>query len=369
MSMSTASRRDLLKAAGLAIVGPCLEPAVVWAAKESPAAKYGGYGAHVTGGEGHPIVEVKRLKELKDAPTKGNAIIQVKADIDIPARLETKASNITLDGLGQATLRGDKITNRSMQMLRFGGKNIIIKNVHCRNGGDNLEFHGAKDVVCDHVSCTGSGDDGISLGYGAENCTITHCFLAGCTRGIFVKYNDTKRVTVDHCIICKIHMRAPLVDNIDGFDVRNNLIIDWGALGTRISGAKCNGNVMGNIYVAEKGLKEKAIIFGPTEPGQEIKVGNIYIADNVFRNCETKSQTKGNVDKPLAAPDILPRYTTDLVTLEQQLLSDTAGAGCMPRDAIDKAYLASKLPPPSSYHGIRLDEKGIDHGREKPPKK
>lgn len=308
--------------------------------------KYHGYGAAATGGEGYPTVIVKTYEELKNALVKGNVTIVIEAaEIHIPDRIQTTASNITLDGQG-ATLRGDKLP-RIQQMLKFvGGRNYIVKNVRLRNGGDNIAFYqGARDIVVDHISSTGAGDDGISISKNSRNATLTHCFLAGNTRAIFIKYGETTNVTVDHCIIMKLCMRAPLVDNIRAFDVRNNLISEWRFQGTRISGKDCNGNVMGNLYVAPpdspEAKKSSPWVFRSKE------VGKIHIADNVLRGCTAVN--KSTVDAPLVTPPIDPPYTSDVTAVEQSLLSDTTGAGCMPRDAVDKAYFTVKgLPTHSS---------------------
>jgi hypothetical protein len=367
------NRRDILHGLGAAVSLPVLEALALGAPKPSPPKKqkkpsnkqppfpaggpYHGYGAAATGGAGHPTVAVKTWQELRDALQKGNAVIVVKAaEIHIPEKIETTASNITLDGRG-ATLRGDKI-RREMQMLKFvQGRNFIVKNLRLRNGGDNLAFYdGARDIVVDHVSSTGAGDDGISISNDSQNATVTHCFLAGNTRAIFCKYGRTDRITIDHCIISKLWMRAPLLHDIPAFDVRNNLVQEWRVMGVRLSGDNCNGNVMGNIYVAppdSKGaLNRRAIVYANNEG-----IGLVHLADNEFRGCFEK-KIKGTSPSPLPAPPIVPAYTTDLLKLEKQLLSETQGAGCMPRDPVDKAYLAAKEWPMSVYVPYRIPKTG-----------
>jgi hypothetical protein len=54
----------------------------------------------------------------------------------------------------------------------------------------------------------------------------------------------------------------------------------------------------------------------------------------------------------------VPAYTTDLKMLEQLLLSDTEGAGCMPRDGVDKAYIAAKQWPMQVYVPFRIPKTG-----------
>ncbi len=319
---------------------------------------YHGYGGAATGGAGYPTVEVRTYPELRDALLKGNAVIVVKArEIFIPERIESQASNITLDGQG-ATLRGDGIKNRVMQMLKFHkGRNYIVKNVRLRNAGDNIAFYGgAHDIVIDHVSSTGAGDDGITISNDAHSATITHCFLAGNTRAIFCKYGKTDKITIDHCIVSKLWMRAPLLDKIKAFDVRNNLIQEWRVMGIRLSGDNCNGNIMGNIFFTpsdSKGaLNRRSIVFANNQG-----IGDVYIADNDFRGC-FEAKIKSTTKTPLVTPPIVPAYSTDLPRLEKSLLSETVGAGCMPRDTVDKAYMAVKEWPLNPDNPFRIPKTG-----------
>jgi pectate lyase len=318
--------------------------------------KYGGFGAAATGGAGHSTIEVRTYEELRDALLKGNANVVVKVpEIFVLERIETKASNITVDGRG-ATIRGDKMKSRTDQMLKFsGGKNLIVKNCRFRNGGDNLAFYkGAQDIVVAHCSSTGAGDDGISISNGAGNATITHCFLAGNTRAVFCKYQGTSRITVDHCIICKFWIRGPMFSDVDLFDVRNNLIMDWVLYGIKPE-AGSNGNVMGNLCVLTKPSVK-------AENGVNlIRPGRVFVKDNGFRgNARPGNEARmgSTASAPLDAPPIVPAYTADLGALEHSLMSDTAGAGCMPRDSVDKAYLAATNWHVSESIPFRIPETG-----------
>ena len=295
---------------------------------------YGGYGRNATGGAGQRSVDVSTFEELSKALQKGNATILLKADIFVPSSvgpqcIESKASNITLDGQGH-TIHADDTRGSgrgSGHVLRFiGGQNFILKNFRIRNcnGGGNIEFKSASDIVVDHVSSTGVSNKGISISYGSHDATITNCFFAGNTRSIFLKYKDTERITIDHSIIMKFWIRGPLVSDVNDFDIRNNYIQEWVLFGTGIEGPKSNGNIMGNIYNRPADSK------GPAgKPNNAIILrkspGNVFIKDNVFKNC--KGTTTGTADKPLDAPPIVPAYTADLVKLEKQLLSDEKGAG------------------------------------------
>ena len=317
----------------------------------SPSAVGGGFGGAAPGGAGKPVVRVRAVADLKSAFEKGNVSIEIEArDLDVPEKIETKADNITLDGKG-ATLRGDRIP-REMQMLKFvGGSNFVVRNLRLRNAGDNLAFYaGARKILVERVSSTGAGDDGLSLS-GASDATAAFCFLAGNTRTVFIMKGGggtPDNHTIHHCILMKSWQRNPKLDGVAHFDVRNNLIREWKASGVRLSNS--SGNIMGNVFDSgPKGSKTKAI---QDEGGW----GRVHIADNEFRGC--RADRGGTADKPEPAPAILPPYTTDLRELEKTLFSETVGAGCMPRDAVDKAYLASDELPPAENTPLRIPKTG-----------
>lgn len=309
--------------------------------KPSGGGKYGGWGGQVTGGEGHATVKVRTAKELEAACRKGNATILIEAkELAIDKCIIVSAPNITIDGQG-CTLRGDKIPPRGgSHVLHFqNGKNYVVKNLRIRNGPDNLSFKGCKDIAIVHVSSTGAGDDGISVGFGCENVTISHCFVAGCARAIFCKYNENSKYTIDHNWIMKLWERAPLL-YVKDFDVRNNMIQEWVLWATRPY-ADSAGNIMGNLYLCPPGSKGKKTSALQYSASMDKFHGKSFIKDNVFRNC-SGPLTKGTVDQPIDAPAIVPAYTSDMKALEKMLTSNSSGAGCMPRDAIDKAFIELK---------------------------
>lgn len=320
--------------------------------------KYGGFGGSATGGAGKPSVEVKSFAELKAALAKGNATILIKtAVIECPEPITTGADNITLDGQG-ATLRGDKIAAANKAILTLGGKNLIVRNLRLRNGPENLFFKGAQKVLVDHVSSTGANADGISFMNGTKDATLTHCFMAGCTKAVQVRrQGEPGRITMDHCLLTKSFFRSPIFEAVREFDVRNNLIMDWGPYGFMSSNPECAGNIMGNLFVLNEGApgNKQAAITWDSRQAKKVP-GKVFMKDNVFRNCSTEK--KSTTDAPRTAPAIVPAYTTDLEALEKKLLSDTEGAGCMPRDRVDKDYLAAKKWQVTHDNGFRIPKTG-----------
>ena len=82
----------------------------------------------------------------------------------------------------------------------------------------------------------------------------------------------------------------------------------------------------------------------------------MYIHGNKFVGC--KEGVKGTSDKPIDAPAIVPAFTTNLEALEKQLMSESDGAGCMPRDKVDKLYLTQKEGIAHGDHPFRIPDTG-----------
>src|SRR6185436_14332654 len=106
---------------------------------------------------------------------------------------------------------------------------------------------GAYNILFSHVSSTGAGDDGISIGYGAHDVTVQYCFLAGNTRSIFLKYGTTNRISIHHTWIMKQWIRGPLVSTNVMADIRNIGVEDWSLWGTRFE-SKASGNIVNSTF-------------------------------------------------------------------------------------------------------------------------
>src|SRR6185369_6624880 len=83
---------------------------------------------------------------------------------------------ITIEG-GGATLDGSAMKEGSA-IVDIRTNDVIVRDLRLRNGDDNLRIDGpeAYRVVVTHVSATGAGDDGISIGYGAHAVTVQYSF-------------------------------------------------------------------------------------------------------------------------------------------------------------------------------------------------
>jgi len=301
-----------------------------------------GFGSRTVGGEGGRVINVEESSEagvklaLQKANKTGGVIVRFPENATIAIRgmlPRLTASNVTIDGNG-ATLDGTNMT-KEVALLDVRGHDVIVRDMRFRNGYDNLRIQGddAHDIFVTHVSSTGSRDDGISIGYGAHDVTVQWSFLAGNTRSIFCKYGDTNDISLHHLWIQKGWIRSPIFSGHIHADVRNIIVEDWGEWGMRFEDG-ATGNVVGTLFV----LSPYAVSVGAKGDSalRFMNAGPVYTDKNVFRGEAKAPVLASGATQPYDAPPVL---THDVDSMEEIV---RARAGCMPRDAIDRAYIATR---------------------------
>jgi pectate lyase len=313
-----------------------------------------GFGTSTRGGSGGREIHVAQatdaaVREAFKAANAGHAtvVFDVAGPIEVTSPLpQITGSFITIDGRG-VTLVGTAIS-RTAAMVDVRGHDVIVKNMRLRNAGDNLRAQGpgAYNVVFSHLSSTGAGDDGISIGYGAHDVTVQYCFLAGNTRSIFMKYGATNNVSIHHTWIMKQWIRGPLVSGGITADLRNLIVEDWSMWGSRFEyGA--SGNVVNSLWILSPyarsigGKAASPLAFATDKP--------VFTAGNVFRG-QAQQGPEGTASAPLPAP---PVTTLPVAEMEGVV---RGRAGCMPRDAVDQVYIDRQDAwHVSKYEPFRLD--------------
>ncbi len=296
-----------------------------------------GFGATTRGGEGGRTI---RITEPTDAAVRaafknaasGSAVIvfEVAGPIPIDSPLPILSGNyLTVEGNGVSLV--GTYGNPSAALVDVRGHDVIVRNMRLRNGGDNLraQTSSAYDVVFSHISSSGAGDDGISIGYGAHDVTVQYCFLAGNTRSLFLKYGTTTHVSIHHTWVMKQWIRGPLVSTGVMADLRNLIVEDWALWGTRFE-ANSSGNIVNSLfrlgaYAKSIGGKPKALNL--------IQSGEVFSAGNVYEGLATEQRDQRSAPAPLNAPPVTTLGTDEMVDVVEQ------HAGCMPRDAVDQAYI------------------------------
>ncbi len=297
-----------------------------------------GFGAQTTGGKGGRVITISEPTEdavraaFTDAITTGNAIIRfaVKQPIVITNKLPVlNKPNLTIEG-GGATLEGAAMKAGSA-ILDIRTNDVIVRDLRLRSGDDNLRIDGpeAYRVVVTHVSSTGARDDGIAIGYGAHDVTVQYSLVAGATRSVYCKFSGTTNISLHHNWFQKGAIRSPIISGAIVADVRNVIVEDWGEWGSRFEDG-ATGNVVGSLFALSPYAKS---IGGKPHAAFRLKeAGPVYLADNAVRGV-AEPLGRGTAEAPIAAP---PVTTFSVAEMEKVV---RARAGCLPRDAVDTAYV------------------------------
>jgi hypothetical protein len=298
-----------------------------------------GFGSATRGGDGGRVLVVAEATDaavrtaFTAAANGGHAIVRfaVAAPIVLARPLPVlRAPAVTIEGNG-ATLDGGALGGGSA-IVDVRTNDVVVRDLRLRNGYDNLRIQGpeAFDVVVTHVSSTGARDDGIAIGYGAHDVTVQYAFLAGNTRSVFCKYGGTANLSLHHSWIQKGWIRNPLLSGVRHADLRNLIVEDWGEWGARFEDG-ASGNLVDSLFV----LSPRAIEIGG-KPGAALRLvraGAVYTAGNVFRGG-ARAGDSGGAPAPLAAPAVATQTADAMEAIVR------ARAGCLPRDAVDRAYAA-----------------------------
>jgi pectate lyase len=282
-----------------------------------------GFGVN-RGGEGYEIVVVKTFAELAHAINRSRIYIKVEGDLIAKGTTIGTGSELTIDGGGTATLWGSR--NAGERMLELTGRNLVVRDLHFRNSGDNLSFKGADKVLVSHVTTSGAYDDGMSIGYGTKNVTVQYCAFFGNTRSCFIKYEDAGNISLHHNWFKAQYMRGPLISSARNVDVRNQLGEDWWTWGGPRFEKGATGNCVNCVF----------ILTGVT-PGKRDAAnytydqgGPAYFDGNVYRNCNGRP---GSSDTEIPCPPVTTHPAAEVEALLR------ASAGCLPRNALDQAYV------------------------------
>jgi hypothetical protein len=135
-------------------------------------------------------------------------------------------------------------------------------------------------------------------------------------------------------------------------DFRNNLVQHWQMWGSKpYTGALIN-------FINGTWRFDKSFDLGKDDAALcTAGGGKFYSEGNQFIGCTERKESQPAL--LFQAPPI--NGQTDAQTALDAVLDETTGAGCMPRDSIDKAYLESKPKWPA-----QPSNKGITHGLQTP---
>ncbi|MDR1755280.1 MAG: hypothetical protein LBR74_10380 [Eubacterium sp.] len=349
-----------------------------------------GGGKYVTGGRGKPIYIVDSLLDYDpkiEEPIKGTLrdalseddrtiVFNISGVIELKNTLRIDKKNITIAG---QTAPGDGITIYGYETNISNAENLIIRYIRFRTGSKNVHKGDSKDaiwgrsmknVMIDHISASWSTDEALSL-YRAENMTVQWSIISeslamsGHTKGrhgyggIWGGVNTT----FHHNLVASHTSRNPRMgggtpvadDNkhIANFDIRNNVIYNWG-FNTAYGGGRADVNYMYN-YMKPGPATKSEVKNRLIDLGESGKPGRFYVNDNILEGSPeiTADNSKGIYisEANRVGTQIMRRPFRMDGTLESNLNTESAdeayksvlaksGAVLPRRDAIDSRVVA-----------------------------
>lgn len=269
-----------------------------------------GFGAAATGGRGKSVYEVTNLNDagpgsFRDAVSQGDRTIvfRVAGNIDLKSKIDIRAGNLTIAG---QTAPGGGICIRNFS-VNIRASNIILRHLRIRLGdADKQEsdcltiWHGVCDVIIDHCSVSWSVDEALSLAGDVGHVTVQWCMIyealqqslhAKGSHGYGSLSRATGPVTWHHNLWAHNDARNPRLGDNYGkeprplFDVRNNVIYNYGETCSGLTQGTFKANYVGNYIRPGPQSRAKTPIAVGNKP-QESNL-HFYIAHNVFEGNDT----------------------------------------------------------------------------------
>lgn len=331
-----------------------------------------GCGSFTPGGRGGTVYEVTNLEDsgpgsLRDAVSQGHRtiIFRVSGTIDLKRQLCVTQPFITIAG---QTAPGDGICLRNYT-FQISTHDVIVRFIRSRLGDvsrqedDSISIlSGCRDVILDHCSATWSVDECLSTSGDDSNITVQWCLIAeALDSSVHSKgahgYGSLARasgpVSWHHNLWAHNNSRNPRLGDSYGygahpaFDVRNNVIYDYGDTCSGLTQGVFTVNYVGNYIRPGPSSRAKF----PINIGAESDI-RFYLSDNIMAGNDALTADNAKfinalefngkrqarlVDKPFDAP---PVFTVSAQDAYRKVLA--AVGACMPvRDSVDARIIGN----------------------------
>ena len=327
-----------------------------------------GFGAATPGGRGGRVVLVTTLedsgpgsfREAVAAKGPRTVVFRVGGLVTLATPLVVTEPFLTVAG---QTAPGDGICFRG-HGVEIRTHDVVLRHLRFRPGDvagaevDGLTVGGgSRRVVVDHCSAGWSVDESLSLAGDVADVTVQWCVIAEALhRSVHRKgphgYGSLMRaaggVTLHHNLWAHNAARNPRLGDDYGrppwptFDVRNNVVYDYGGIASGMTGDRLSVNYVGNSVRPGPSSDTTRGVIVLTETAD----ASYYVAGNVVegrpdvngdnRRLFDRLEAAGRrlvtlVERPFDAP---PVTTTDAATARREVLAG-AGATRPRRDAVD----------------------------------
>jgi pectate lyase len=340
-----------------------------------------GFGATTPGGRGGKVIFVTNLNDAGPGSLRAACVatgpriivFRVAGTIALKSPITIRSPYVTL---ATQTAPGDGICVRD-GTFGVATHDVIIRFLRCRLGdiagrqADSLDvLNGSRDVIFDHCSATWSVDETLSLSGDNQNITIQWCLIGESLRqskhpkgahgyGSLARANGP--VTFHHNLWTHNDSRNPRLGDFYGrgpafptFDVRNNIIYDFGATASGLTQGKLKVNYVGNyIRPGPSSTARTPITIGANSDLQFFIRENIFegndtlTVDNTrfFNAVELEEKTKDGATvmkrevRTVEQPFDAPRVTTVPAQNLLEWVLPTVGASLPKRDSVDSRLI------------------------------
>lgn len=325
-----------------------------------------GFGATTPGGRGGKVIAVTNLDDAGpgsfraacDAEGPRIVVFRVSGTIRLKQPITVRHPFLTIAG---QTAPGDGICIRD-NTFGIATHDVVVRFLRSRLGdvtskeADCIDLlHGAHDCVIDHCSATWSIDECLSLSGDVQNCTIQWCLIGESLNAS--KHGKGKHgygslsrangpITWHHNLWLHNDARNPRLGDNYGrgptfplFDVRNNVIYDFGGTASGLTQGKLQVNYVGNyLRPGPSSRAKKPITVGDKSElvfyfsGNVLEGNEALTRDNTqfFQPEEFRAQWR-TVAQPFAAPEV---KTVPANEAFERVLAEV-GATLPKRDAVD----------------------------------
>lgn len=326
-----------------------------------------GFGSATPGGRGGKVIAVTNLND--DGPGSLRAaceaegpwivIFRVSGIITLAKKLIVRNPYLTIAG---QTAPGDGICLRNFTFV-IATHDVVVRYLRSRLGDltaredDSITLAaGARHVILDHCSASWSIDEALSLAGDVSNVTVQWCLIAEAlnhsqhakgTHGYGSLSRANGPVSWHHNLWAHNNSRNPRLGDNYGrppyptFDVRNNVIYDYGEIASGLTQGKLKVNYVGN-YI-RPGPSSKAAtpihVGGPSEL-------SFHIKDNVFEGNEELTRDNSRFFDPVVidgkpqVQTVAEAFAAPMVRRESareafETVLRAVGASLPRRDAVD----------------------------------
>ncbi len=340
-----------------------------------------GFGTRTIAGRGGKVLFVTTLADdgpgsLRNAvnqPFPRTILFRVSGTIELRSHLFVSQPFVTIAG---QSAPGDGICLKDAG-LAIITHDVLVQHLRVRPGNegdvdgdtnDALQLmgkhgsitDGASNVVIDHCSFSWGEDETVSTWYGANNITISHCFITealnrsrhrkGTHSAGLIIGDSSWHVTVHHTLMAHNGFRNPLISGGGTHDLVNNVAYDWDNLPAQVSDSHGNSfiNFINNYFIhgptSANSVPSEIVVdrsygiaspklylsgnLGPHRPTADLDEWDLVRMD---WGDERPDAARYKADKPFPTWSVTIQPTMEALTN----VLETAGATLPKRDAVD----------------------------------